>query len=297
MSRTNQSPARLATVVAAIVAGCIVSLSPVDALALIGVPATSAPRAVSGMQLNSGSLGGSLTSGPGAAAWASNRLDVFARDANNAMIHKWWDGAQWSSWESLGGVLTSDPSAVSWGPNRIDVFARGTDNALWHRGWNGNAWSGWESLGGSLSSAPEAASWSTGRLDVFARGPRLELLHKWWNPTGWSGWESLGGTVPAGPGAGSGAEGRVQQSHRLGGMRDARGYRGCGGSGWRQDGDLCGPRVRGPRESEPGGNRSGRQPQADPGGQSGWRRALRVGLSAGRESGPPDVAASSEVRG
>jgi Repeat of unknown function (DUF346) len=79
------------------------------------------------------SLGGELTSGPGACSWADKRLDVFVRGTDNACWHKWWDGSRWQGWESLGGQLTSDPTAVSWGPNRIDLFVRGTDNACWHR--------------------------------------------------------------------------------------------------------------------------------------------------------------------
>lgn len=82
------------------------------------------------------SLGGTLTSGPAAASWSANRLDVFVRGTDNAVYHKWWDGI-WHDWENLGGVFTSDPAAVSWGPNRIDIFIRGTDNALYHKWWIG----------------------------------------------------------------------------------------------------------------------------------------------------------------
>ena len=80
-------------------------------------------------------LGGVLTSAPTVSSWSANRLDCFVRGTNNAMWHKWWNGAAWSGWENLGGVLTSAPGAVSWGPNRIDAFVRGTDNAMWHRWW------------------------------------------------------------------------------------------------------------------------------------------------------------------
>jgi hypothetical protein len=41
------------------------------------------------------SLGGVLTSGPGASSWAANRLDVFVRGTDNALWHKWWDGHSW----------------------------------------------------------------------------------------------------------------------------------------------------------------------------------------------------------
>ena len=53
-------------------------------------------------------------SGLAVSSWAPNRLDTFVRGTDDALWHKWWDGASWSGWESLGGVLTSEPAGVSW---------------------------------------------------------------------------------------------------------------------------------------------------------------------------------------
>jgi hypothetical protein len=150
------------------------------------------------------SLGGVLSSGPGATSWAPGRLDVFARGTDSALWHKWYDNG-WSSWESLGGVLTSGPAAVSWGPGRIDVFAAGTDTALWHI-WYDNGWSSWESLGGVLTSSPGVSSWASGRLDVFVAGTDSALWHLWYD-NGWGNWEprrypdqrARGGLLGAGP--------------------------------------------------------------------------------------------------
>ena len=50
-------------------------------------------------------LGGTITSGPTVASWASGRLDVFARGPDNSLYHKWLGTGGWSGWESLGGVL------------------------------------------------------------------------------------------------------------------------------------------------------------------------------------------------
>jgi hypothetical protein len=152
------------------------------------------------------SLGGGLSSGPDVCSWAQGRLDVFARGADNALWHKWFDGG-WSDWESLGGFLTSDPTAVSWSNGRIDVFARGGDNALWHK-WFDGGWSDWESLGGGLSSGPDVCSWAQGRLDVFARGADNALWHKWFDG-GWSDWESLGGSLTSDPAAVSWGKDRI----------------------------------------------------------------------------------------
>src|SRR5207237_499961 len=102
-------------------------------------------------------LGGTITSAPAAASWASGRLDAFAQGTDGALWHRWWAGGAWRGWEALGGLLTADAGAVSWGPDRVDVFVRGTDGQLWHRWWDGAGWRGWEPGGGVLASGPAAA--------------------------------------------------------------------------------------------------------------------------------------------
>jgi hypothetical protein len=47
-------------------------------------------------------LGGVFISSPDAASWASNRIDVFAVGEDSALWHRFWDGSDWSEWESLG---------------------------------------------------------------------------------------------------------------------------------------------------------------------------------------------------
>jgi Papain-like cysteine protease AvrRpt2/Repeat of unknown function (DUF346) len=126
------------------------------------------------------SLGGVLLSPPPAVCWGPDRIDAFAVGTDNALWHRWWDGASWGGWDSLGGILTSTPESVCWGPDRIDVFAKGTDNGLWHRWWDGAAWGGWESLGGIITSPPVPVSWGHDRLDVFAKGTDNGLWHRWW---------------------------------------------------------------------------------------------------------------------
>ncbi len=141
------------------------------------------------------SLGGIIESPPVVVSWGPDRLDIFAIGTDQALYHRWWDGAAWGGWESLGGILVSTPSVVSWGPNRIDIFGVGTDNALWHKWWDGAQWGGWESLGGILTSPPTVVSWAPNRLDVFAIGTDSALYHRWWDGAQWGGWESLGGIL------------------------------------------------------------------------------------------------------
>jgi hypothetical protein len=141
------------------------------------------------------SLGGIIVSPPQAVSWGPNRLDIFALGTDQAVWHRWWDGANWGGWESLGGILTSPPSVVSWGPNRLDIFALGTDHAMWHKWWDGSSWGGWESLGGILTSPLSAVSWAANRLDIFGLGQDHGMWHKWWDGSSWGGWESLGGIL------------------------------------------------------------------------------------------------------
>jgi len=155
------------------------------------------------------SLGGALTSGPDAASWAPNRIDVFARASDNSLEQATWNGTTLGAWVPLGGVLTSDPGAVSWGPGRIDIFARGSDNALWHLSWGSTGWSAWQPLGGSLASGPDVASWGPNRLDIFARGQDSALWHRAWNGTSWEVWQRLGGALTSDPSAVSWGSDRI----------------------------------------------------------------------------------------
>ena len=158
-----------------------------------------------------------LDSGPGAASWDENRIDVFYRGEDSQLHHTWRAGGEWQEGTVLGGRITSSPAAVSWGPNRIDVFARGGDGALHQKWWDGR-WHGWNFLGGELSSAPAVSSWQEGRLDVFIRGKDNALWHKWWDGN-WHDWESLGGLLTSGPTAVSWGPNRIDV-FVLGGDRD-----------------------------------------------------------------------------
>lgn len=155
-------------------------------------------------------IGGlTLTSKPGAASWAPNRFDVFARGPDQQMGHLWWDGSQWYGWEPLGGVLASGPGAAARSPGLLDVFVRGTDDQLYHRWWDGSQWNGWEALGGVLRSSPTVASWSAGRLDVMVQGTDSQIWRKFWDGSQWSGWEPLGGQTNADPAVATWGAGRL----------------------------------------------------------------------------------------
>jgi GH25 family lysozyme M1 (1,4-beta-N-acetylmuramidase) len=200
-----------------------------------------------------GSLGGTLTSGPAAASWAPDRLDLFVRGTDGALWHKWSSNGQWSGYESLGGAIASGtgPAAVSWSPDRIDVLVQGTDGQLWHKWWSGG-WSAWEPLGCALTSSPAVASWAWGRLDVLARGTDGSVWHLWY-AGGWSRWEPLGGAGGSAPAATSWGAGRLDLfiAGAGGGLRH-RWFDGGAWSGWE---DLGGALSSAPAASSWGPGR------------------------------------------
>jgi hypothetical protein len=118
------------------------------------------------------SLGGQVTSGPGAASWGNGRTDVFARGRDGALWGNAFVTDHWPGWYSLGGQLTSSPDVASWGVDRLDVFALGTNSGMWHRAWTGTAWAPSESLGGRFT-------WS--RQCRRQRQPH-RCIHPWYRP-------------------------------------------------------------------------------------------------------------------
>lgn len=89
-----------------------------------------------------------LAGPPTTCSWGPERMDVFARGTGGDLLHKWWDGKNWSGFESLGMPVQADPhphripltgpvTACTWGPNRLDVFARALDGYLYHAWWDG----------------------------------------------------------------------------------------------------------------------------------------------------------------
>jgi hypothetical protein len=198
------------------------------------------------------SLGGVLTSAPGASSRGVNRIDVVVRGTDNAVYFKAWNGSSWGPYASLGGVFTSAPASDSWSSSRIDIVGRGTDNALYHKAWNG-VWSGWGSLGGVITADPAICSWAANRLDVFVRGADNALWHKWWNGSAWSGWESLGGGLSSGIGAVAWGPNRLDVFAR--GMDNALWHKWWNGSSWSGWESLGGVLTSAPAASSQAVNR------------------------------------------
>lgn len=133
------------------------------------------------------------TSGPTITSWASNRLDVVVRGADNAAWHRAKNTDTWSGWGSIGGVFTSALDCTSWAANRLDCFGRGQDNLLWQKSWNGS-WIDWQivSTGGTVTSGPGVSHRASGKLDLFATGNDGALWFRNFTSPTWYGWDNLG---------------------------------------------------------------------------------------------------------
>lgn len=114
--------------------------------------------------------------------WGGNRLDVFAKGADNHLWHKWWTSNQgWTGWENLGGTLTSAPAVIRFDDTRLDVFAKGTSDSLIHKWWDaGTGWSAWEDLGSRFQYGPSVIKSGERRIDVYVTGSTAQLEHVWW---------------------------------------------------------------------------------------------------------------------
>lgn len=151
--------------------------------------------------LTMGGSTGEVASGPSAASWGQNRLDVAALDPNHSVDHWWFDGS-WHS-ENIAGNMTSAPAIAAVETGHLDLVARGTDNQLYYRSWTaaGGSWSEWAPIAsgtGEVSSGPGVASWGAGRLDVVALSPTKSVYHWWWDGSSWH-WENIPGEMTSDP--------------------------------------------------------------------------------------------------
>ena len=164
------------------------------------------------------SLGGTLTSRPGAGAGA---LSVSRGEAIDAVV-RGPDGAVWDReltpagtkpWRSLGGrtLAGSGPAAVNVG-GTLYVLALDTAGTVFvNRSTDGAHWSGWKSLGGTASGDVGAATPAPGVGVVFVRAGSAVWYKEFAGTTAGvtPGWHSLGGSLTSGAGAGSVPHGKT----------------------------------------------------------------------------------------
>jgi hypothetical protein len=157
------------------------------------------------------SLGGVITSQPGAAAGVTvgfGPLVALARGADGALWYRvQGTGGGWSAWRSLGGTLLSGtgPAAVN-ADGGLAVAVTGIDHHVWLFGPMGMQVYGFLDFGGRTNSTPGITNLPgimSPQLVVFARGTDNALWYKQsilpiGNPGGWT---SLGGRLTSGPAA------------------------------------------------------------------------------------------------
>lgn len=134
-------------------------------------------------------LGNELSGGVTAVSWNVSRLDVFATDTQEKLMHIYYDGTKWSDWEDMRAPFPlSEPTVSSWGPNRLDLFGVSLDKGhLWHTAWDGSQWLAWEDLGGTDLIGPVAAeSWGVNRTDIVALGEDGAYYYKYWDGYQWN---------------------------------------------------------------------------------------------------------------
>jgi hypothetical protein len=170
----------------------------------LGTPASSA-----------GSLGGSVTGGPGMAfipaPLGGPCACAFVRGSDNAL---WIFTGGTPAWVSFGGKLTSRPSTAAGalsvpGGEAMDVVARGPDGAVWDREFTSTTVRPWRSLGGHvLAGSGPAAVNVGGTLYVLAIATSgVVAVNRSTDGAHWSGWRSLGGTASGDVGVATPARG------------------------------------------------------------------------------------------
>jgi hypothetical protein len=144
--------------------------------------------------------------GPAAVSRALNSVDLFAVDVNRRLVHKTWNGSQWTDWTQMpAGTFTSGPAVTSRSSGWLDVVALGDDRKVYHCSRVGTqGWSGWSQIpNGTLTSAPTICDWGDERLHVFALGGDRQIHHAWREGGTWSAWtmDTGSGTFRSGPAA------------------------------------------------------------------------------------------------
>ncbi len=124
---------------------------------------------------------------PTVVSWGDSRLDMFARDVDDTLLHFWSEGWDEGS-KSLGGILSGDPVAVALGPRRLHVFARGSGGVGLDAGGHLLHW-WWSEAQGRMTGPETKPGWrlvhnpiavvaGLDTIDVYARGAG-DQLRRW----------------------------------------------------------------------------------------------------------------------
>lgn len=124
-------------------------------------------------------LAGSVQGAPNAISGSSGGLNVFWRDTNDHLRHKWYLGA-WSGDEDRAANVKGDPKAV-WVGTHLYVFYQTTGNDIGWVWFNGSAWSGANTITAGIAGGSEIAAvgWSSGgtnHVEAFFKNSSNDLI-------------------------------------------------------------------------------------------------------------------------
>jgi hypothetical protein len=134
------------------------------------------------------SIGGYVTSSPGAARGDALHVEVLARGSNgNCYLTSTGNGGTtWTGWMNFGGVLLAGTGpGIIW----VTAFVTGTNHQLY---WYVIS-SSWTPLGGYLTSGPGVAQRSSTAWDVFVRGKDGSIYWMAFFDNDWHDWIRLSG--------------------------------------------------------------------------------------------------------
>jgi len=155
------------------------------------------------------SLGGDMSSQPGAASGYDGRIEVVARASNDTIQVKSYLAGTWNeTWSVIGLKSTSPPSvsACRRGDIALEIVARGTTGEIQRQSWRHGAYAGgfspvysWEAHGGVSASTPAYAGCEPYQIAVFGySGADHPLFVKAWSAS-WGSWYQVGGNFRADP--------------------------------------------------------------------------------------------------
>ena len=141
----------------------------------------------------------------------SDRFDVFGMSVNGDVLHKYWDGSQYSNWEKFDGPFIGTPIATTWGAPNLDLWAVHPNGTLFHAYWRDGAF-GIEDLGGKFTETPQVVHWAPGRIDIVGQfAGESQYRYKYFEPysSTWSAWAEKGGDFISQPAIASWADNQL----------------------------------------------------------------------------------------
>jgi hypothetical protein len=152
------------------------------------------------------SLGGRLTSKPGAVSLGGGAYAVFVRGTDGAVWERVHSAGEWHPWQRVGGQVlpgTGPTAGYLTGTGHVYVGVVGTDRQVYLK--VANAGRGFFSIGGQTTADPALAAISPSTLVAFCRGTNgAGYYNRYTEGEGLTGWQSIGGRLTSGLAASSG---------------------------------------------------------------------------------------------